>query len=288
MAYPLRTLDQGLNRLSPAMILVVAGCGVLIVEGIDYVTGYEVSLSLLYLGPIALASWYGGRWPGVAIATLSCLGWYLADLAAGSEYSNAAIPVWNAFVRLGFFLITARLLIALHDSLLAQRHLARFDSLTGLFRRRAFEERFAHDLALAQRRRSPLTLAYLDVDDFKRVNDEHGHAAGDAVLRSVGEVLRRFVREADTAARLGGDEFVLLLPDTDDRGAGSAISSLVAEIERTLREDGWNVTCSVGVVSFLDPDTSLEEATAAADELMYRVKRAGKGAVKHRVLGRPA
>lgn len=280
----LRFIDRRLRPLPPTTILVVAGIGVLLVESVDYVTGYEVSLSLLYLGPIAVAAWYAGRWAGFTIAVVSCIGWYVADQAAGGLYSYAAIPIWNALVRLGFFLITAHLLTALRKSLLGQRHLARTDSLTGLFRRRVFEERFEHDLALARRHGSPLTVAYIDVDDFKAINDKHGHAAGDEVLIALGRVLRLSVREADTGARLGGDEFALLMPDTDDAGARHAISKLMGELDVALAATGWGATCSVGVVTLPGSAASLEQAIAAADEVMYRVKQSGKSAVAYRVL----
>lgn len=279
------TLDQRLDRLSRTLVLTWSCLGVFVVEGIDYVTGYEVSLSLLYLAPIGFAAWYAGRRPGYAIAALSCLGWYVADWAAGSQYSSPAIPVWNAMVRFALFMIVAHLLTALRTSLRRQQHLARTDGLTGLFGRRAFEERFLHDLALTGRRRAPLSLAYLDVDDFKAINDAHGHAAGDRVLSVLGDVLRRSVREADTAARLGGDEFALLLPDTDERTVRLAIAKINHELERALTETGLEVTYSTGVVTFVDSATSFEEATAAADVLMYRVKNRRKGSVAFHVVG---
>lgn len=282
----LTNLDLQLSRLSPRLVLVWSCLAVFVVEGIDYVTGYEVSLSLLYLAPIGLAAWYAGRRPGYAIAALSCLGWYVADWAAGSEYSSTVIPVWNAIVRLALFVIVAHLLSALRTSLRRQQHLARTDGLTGLYVRRAFEERFLHDLALAGRRQAPLSLAYLDVDDFKAINDTHGHAAGDRVLSVLGHVLGRSVRESDTAARLGGDEFALLLPDTDEHAVQQAIANIRRELERALTETDLQVTCSIGVVTFVDAATSFEEATAAADVLMYRVKNRGKGSVAFHVAGR--
>lgn len=267
------------------MILASSGCGILIVEGIDYLTGYEVSMSLFYLGPIALAAWYSGRRSGFAIALLSCLAWFLADQAAGGQYSTAVIPVWNALVRLGFFLVTAHLVTALRESLGAQQRLARTDDLTGLYRRGVFEERLRHDLALAGRRNGMITVAYLDVDDFKVVNDTYGHAEGDQVLRAIASVLQRTIRKADTAARLGGDEFALILPDTDVLGARLAISKLTRQVRQTMKAHQWNVTCSVGVVTLEDSAMAPEQAIATADELMYQVKRAGKGAVAFHVAG---
>jgi diguanylate cyclase (GGDEF)-like protein len=283
--HPLRTLDLHLDRLTRAQILALAVCGVLIVGGADYLTGYEVSMSLFYLGPVAVAAWYAGRWTGVAIAALSCVSWYIADLAAGNQYSHPAIPVWNAIVRFGYLLVTGLLLTALRKSLHAQQYLARTDGLTALYGRRAFEDRLKHDLELARRRKSALTLAYVDLDDFKAVNDTHGHAGGDRVLRAIGGALGGSVREADTAARIGGDEFALILPDTDGYAAQQAISKLTRRLHEALEAISWGITCSIGVVTFLDSPTSPEHAVAVADELMYQVKRKGKGGVAFSVLG---
>ena len=242
-------------------------------------------MSLFYLGPVAAATWYAGGWGGIAIAIFSCISWYLADLAAGSQYSHAAIPVWNALVRFGFFLTTSLLLAALRESFRAQRHLARTDSLTGLYNRRAFEDRLEHDLVLARRHKNALTLVYVDADNFKAVNDTHGHAEGDRILRKIGEVLRGSVREADTAARLGGDEFALVLPDTDCPGAKHAVVKITRELHRALGLGDRPITCSIGVVTFLDPAKSPEQAVAAADDLMYQVKRKARGTVLFSVFG---
>jgi diguanylate cyclase (GGDEF)-like protein len=281
----LTTLDLHLERLTRAGILALAVCGVLIVGGVDYLAGYEAGVSLFYRGPVAVAAWYAGRWPGFAIAFFSSVSWYVADFAAGNQYSHPAIPVWNTFIRFGFFFITGVLLNALRTNLRAQQYLAQTDDLTGLYGRRVFEDRLKHDLALGQRRKSALTLAYVDVDDFKAVNDTHGHAGGDRVLRAIGRVLRDSLREVDTVARVGGDEFALILPDTGGPGAQQAISGLTRELHEVLGASDFEVTCSIGVVTFRDSATSPEHAVAAADELMYEVKHKGKGAVAFSVLG---
>jgi diguanylate cyclase (GGDEF)-like protein len=283
----LGTLDRYLDRLTQAQIFALAAFGVALVGAIDYLTGYEVTISVFYLAPVALAAWYAERGTGIVIAVLSCASWYIADLGAGNQYSHPAIAVWNALVRFGFFLITGLLVTMLRESLRAQQYLARTDGLTGLYSRRAFAERLEHDLALAQRGKNALTLAYLDVDDFRAVNDTLGHAGGDRVLRVIGRVLRESVREADTAARIGGDEFALVLPDTDPRGADQIISKLTGELREALGASDLQVTCSIGVVTFLDAGTSSEHAVASADEVMYRVKHAGKGAVEFSVFGDP-
>ena len=285
MTSMLHTLDERLQQLGRAEVFSLAVFGVLLVGGIDYLTGNEVSIGLLYLGPLALGAWYAGRRIGIAIATISCASWYIAEIAVGGPYSHPAVPVWNALVRFGFFLTTGLLLTALRNSLLAQQELARTDVLTGLCSRRAFEERLKHDLALARRRHSPLTLAYVDLDGFKAVNDARGHAEGDRVLQVVGRSLRDSIRGTDTAARIGGDEFALILPDTNDRGAREAISKLTQELHEVLGASNCGVSCSIGAVTIFDAATSPDRALAAADKLMYEVKRNGKGAIAFGVLG---
>jgi diguanylate cyclase (GGDEF)-like protein len=278
-------LHRYLDRFTRAGILALAGCGVGIVAYVDYVTGYEVSMSVFYLGPVAVAAWYAGRWPGVAIGAICCVSWYITDFATGHQYSHPAIMVWDSLVRFGFFLVTGLLLTALRASYLRQRGLAQTDGLTELYSRRAFEDRLEHDLALAQRRKSAITLAYLDLDNFKALNDAHGHTEGDRVLQATGRVLKDLVRHADTAARLGGDEFALILPDTDGHGAQQAIANIALELKKAFTAGKFDVTCSIGVVTFLDPLLSVANAVAAADEGMYEAKRKSKGGIAFIVLG---
>ena len=276
--------DRFLGRLGRASIVGWSLVGVLLVGAADYFTGAEVSMSLFYLGPLALAAWYAGRRAGIGIAAMSCMAWYGVQLATGYPYSHPAIPVWNALIRFGFFFVTGSLLGALRASLLEQRYLARTDVLTGLHGRRAFEDRLAHDLAMAQRHGSSLTLAYLDLDNFKDVNDTRGHAAGDGLLRTTGHLLTTALRKTDTAARLGGDEFALLLPETDAQGAKKVVEALARDLHAAFSAGGLDVTCSIGVVTFIEPGLSATEALAAADGLMYEVKRGSKAGTAFRVV----
>lgn len=277
MASLFNTIDRILQRLSPMPLFAIAGICLLIVCGVDYLTGYEVSFSLFYLGPVALAAWYVGGTSGVIMAALSCLSWYLADRASNPFYSHPLIPIWNALVRFGFFLITAFLLGALRTSYRKQQDLARTDALTGLCIRREFEARLKHEIALSQRRKDRLTLAFVDLDNFKGVNATHGHQGGDRALRVLGNVLQASIRETDLASRLGGDEFGLLLPDTDGPGAEKIISRLNANLREDPLLKAWGVTCSVGVATFFAGLQSPEQMIAAADQMMFEVKRNGKG-----------
>ena len=256
------------------ILLAVASLGILGL--LDYVTGYEISFAVFYLVPVSSTAWYGNRPWAIAIALASSIVWYVAEVAGGYPYTHPAIPIWNACVRLAFFMIVALLLSALRERLLAEREFARTDGLTGLLNRRTFIDRLDHDLGIGRRTATPVTLAYIDVDDFKHVNDTHGHAEGDRLLRAIAGILARGTRRTDTAARLGGDEFALILPATNLAGARVYMRKLSERLLDT--HTGFHgITCSIGAVVFEDLPESADEALRAADQFMYRAKRHAKG-----------
>jgi diguanylate cyclase (GGDEF)-like protein len=281
-------IDPTLERMSRTQIVGLSVAGVAAVGVLDEITGYELSLSLLYLLPVALAAWYVGRGAGVAVAALAGLVWLAAGWSAGRRFSTGELAAWNTLVRFGFFVVTGLLLSALRASQDELRRLARTDALTGLWGRQGFEDRLAHDLALSLRHSTPLTIVYIDVDDFKLINDEFGHAAGDDVLRRIAQVLRVSLRQADSAARLGGDEFALVLPETDPDGARQLIGKLAGELEAAMNGGAQGVSCSIGVVTLRQPGISTLAVVAAADAVMYRVKRSGKARVVYSVEDSPA
>src|SRR5204863_5014205 len=156
------------------------------------------------------------------------------------------------------------------------------DGLTELANRRQFEEALANEISRSERFGGMLALILADLDDFKQVNDRHGHQAGDDVLRTFADVLRDTVRDIDLAARYGGEEFAVLLPQTDLAGAERVAGRLRERMEaRTVEAPGdesFAVTSSFGVASF--PEASTPAALfAAADEALYRAKSAGKNCV---------
>ncbi|MCS6798708.1 MAG: diguanylate cyclase [Myxococcota bacterium] len=173
---------------------------------------------------------------------------------------------------------------ALHDELAAARarlaELAVRDELTGLYNYRYLHERLGEEFKRAERYREPLACAMIDVDHFKRVNDEHGHAAGDAVLAEVATRLRRSVREIDVVARYGGEEFLLVLPSTHFAGAVAVAERVWRSIGSVpVRAEGRSiaVTVSVGVALFPSRDVrSKDDLLRAADEALYEAKRDGR------------
>lgn len=268
-----------LERLSRHALRVITLASVAAIGIADYLTGYDISISLFYFGPVAVATWYVGWGDGVAVALLSGLVWVAGDFWITHSFRHPAISVWNGVVVLVFLLINAFLMNALRSRLSSEYLLARTDALTGVLNPRAFQERLEETMALARRRSSPFVLAYIDLDNLKTINDNRGHSEGDRVLRDFAHGMKEIVRQTDVIARLGGDEFVLLLPDTDREGANVLVEKLRARMSSQARTGQGSVTCSVGAVTFRDLPQHAVDAVRVTDRLMYVVKRRGKNGV---------
>jgi diguanylate cyclase (GGDEF)-like protein len=284
-------VDQGgevaelLAGISPAGVRLMAiGLTCCVAVG-DYLTGSDVSFTLLYLGPIGLATWFVGVGAGGVLSLASAVVSMLVDVWSRAHPLPAAVLVWNLVVQLGTFMALTLLLGVIKARLEHEQHAARTDHLTQVANRRAFVEMAAVELERARRTGRPLTVAYLDIDDFKRVNDLQGHARGDALLITAASTLRGTTRSLDVVARLGGDEFGLLLVDTDGPTAESLLQRLRTTLALAVRDNRWDVTFSIGAATFLSPARSVDEMMGRADQLMYEAKRAGKDAVRLDVVG---
>ena len=267
-------LAQTPYRLSLIALLLMAAVG-----AVDVATGYELSFSIFYVIPVAIASWYAGRPMGYLLCVTSALTWLAADLVAGHVYTHPAVLIWNAGVRLGFFAIIATLLHRLRRALDVQQSLAQQDGLTGILNARAFKQRCVYIFELATRHGRPLALGYLDLDGFKAINDRFGHSVGDEVLKAVAGALTQRLRATDIGGRLGGDEFAVLLPETDFAGAQTFFAGLHEVLNAVAERNGWPVGFSVGVALFEKATANADEAIRYADGLMYKVKRAGRNTI---------
>lgn len=265
-------LHAYLTTRSPWVLLVSIGIMISIVAVADYLTGPLLSFSIFYIAPVSLASWYARRSIIVATCLVSTAAWLAAEIVS-IDYPNGWIPVWNAAVRLGFFAITSVLLVALKSLIQRQIELADHDNLTGLFNRRAFEDRCQYLFQLANRQDLSIALGYLDIDRFKTANDEFGHTAGDRILAGVARILRQSLRESDITGRMGGDEFVFALPDTGFTEARSQTKRMVARLRQCASAEGWPIGFSLGVVVCRPPLPDFPDALSFADELMYAVKK---------------
>ncbi len=249
---------------------------ILLLGVVDYYSGFEFSFSIFYLAPIVLVTWRVGRTAGLVFSFLGALTWFVADAAAGHLYSSAFIYSWNTIMRLGFFLIISTLLTVLRRELQLQRDLARQDFLTGTANPRHFYDIAQMELHRVRRHGRPCTTAYIDLDNFKAVNDRLGHLAGDNVLRVVADCLKANVRVTDTVARIGGDEFVLFFPETEQDGARTVLTKIRDCLTRKMEENDWPVGFSIGVLTFLSTPSTVDEMIRLADGLMYAVKQSGK------------
>lgn len=254
---------------------------VLSVGAVDYVTGFEINLSILYLIPIAILAWYANLGVAVIFAFISACEGFLADFWAGNVYSNPWIPYWNASVWLGVFTLFVLLLHRLQEALEAERDLARFDHLTGVLNGRAFQEILDAEVQRSLRYHDPLTLAYLDCDNFKPVNDRYGHEVGDRALRILAQTIQENLRQSDRIARIGGDEFAVLLTTVPFKSAQRVLEKLREKVSQAMDEHGWPITLSIGAVTYDRPRSAAKLMLKEADRLMYDSKNKGKDRIRH-------
>jgi diguanylate cyclase (GGDEF)-like protein len=175
-------------------------------------------------------------------------------------------------------ILSIGLVMLANDRLMQQvENLATFDDLTGALVRRAFISRGEALCRTARATRAELCVAIIDIDDFKAINDRHGHAAGDGVLADFGAEAQRHIRRGDVFGRLGGEEFAILFPRTSTAQAAQIIGEMLAAVRRPspAASDKLAYAFSAGVNEWAHADT-LSDALAGADAMLYRAKRAGK------------
>jgi len=262
--------------------IAVLGFALIGVIGIaDILTGYELAFSLFYVIPIALVTWYTSRQLGLVTSFASCAVWLVADLATGHSYSSIFIPIWNTLIRLAFFVLITLLLSETRIASVREKELARLDFLTGAANSRLFYELTQMEIDRFQRYGHPFTLAYVDIDDFKSINDQFGHLTGDQILRTVVNSAKRNIRKTDVVARLGGDEFAMLLPETNQESALVVLTRIQRNLLEEIQQGSWPITLSIGAITCSSVPQSADELVRMADELMYSVKRDGKNAIKY-------
>jgi diguanylate cyclase (GGDEF)-like protein len=277
-----------LGPLTRASVVVLSAVVILCLAVGDVLTGTEASFTLLYLAPIAFATWLVGLGAGIWLSLLAAVASTTADLMARQGAPlPAAIMAWNLVIQLGVYLALVLLLSGFRGRLEGEQLLARTDTLTQVANRRAFIEAAELELERARRSGRPLTLAYVDCDDFKFVNDALGHAEGDALLVVAAQTLRGSTRAVDAVARLGGDEFGLLLPETDGPTAQALLGRLRGTLQAAMARHGWKVGFSMGAATFATPAGTVDQMMARADELMYQAKRTAKGSAMFEVVGGP-
>ncbi len=276
--------DETVKKVSKTVWIVLGVLLLSMVAFLDYITGVEFSFSLFYLLPISLISWAINERLGLVFAFLGSCVWIAVDIWSGNSNrtSNLFAYMWNATARLGFFLLPV-FMIRLNRALQREKELARTDFLTGVLNARFFHELAQMEINRSVRYKRPFTLAFIDVDNFKTINDTFGHTTGDIVLRAIGMNIKTHLRRTDIVARVGGDEFVVLLPETNAQIAPVAISNMQRALLNEMNENGWSVTFSIGVLTLSDPRLSVDEMLGRTDQLMYIVKNSGKNNIQYAI-----
>lgn len=273
---------EALEHRSPLFWTITGFTVVGLLGLIDYATGNEFTLSLFYLIPVALVTWTVDHKTGLFLSFISGLTLLGAEIAAGQTYSHSLYSVLNTLVRTAFYVVVVYLVTELQRSRKEEQLAARTDYITGAVNARYFNELLQMEISRIRRYPHPITLVYVDVDNFKLVNDLFGHKIGDEVLRFIATELKSQLRVTDTVARLGGDEFVLLLPSTRQPEARLVVSKVYANLMERMRQKNWPVTFSMGAVSCEFSPYSAEQLVNMADELMYEVKNSTKNDIRFR------
>lgn len=249
----------------------------------DSFTSYELRLSSYYLLIILAVGWFCGASWAALFAVLSIF----AEVQLGRQDDYPLSEPLYFYVSAGNKLF-AYLLVALLVSIIRTLYdreisMARIDYLTGIANAKGFNEQLANEVARHRRNLSPFSVAYIDCDNFKAVNDTRGHAAGDRLLQLVAETCQSNLRRTDFVARLGGDEFAVILPQSGEFAALQAINKLSKQLAMVIAENESPVTLSIGVGIFLRAPENVEQIVSFSDQLMYRVKTTGKNKILHRV-----
>jgi GGDEF domain-containing protein len=251
----MRHIEKFISKLSRRTILISVLLFIFLLGILDFCSGFETTFSFFYLIPIAIATWYLGKVEGRFMVVLSIITWAVSNRLAGEVYSQEIIRYWNAGIRLVVFFLFAELLHGLQLALLHEQALSRTDFLTGIYNSREFYERAELEILRARRNGNPMTVAYMDLDSFKQVNDRNGHSEGDK-----------------------------LLPDSDQLKARVALEKVKLALVNKMRESNLPITFSIGAVTFLSAPQSTDEMLHKADKLMYEVKESGKNEIAYLTL----
>jgi diguanylate cyclase (GGDEF)-like protein len=277
---PTAFLEQRSKAFLFFLGLVLFAAVVLVDRAIDW----QIDTSIFYLLPISYFAWYFSSKIGIFAAFSSLLFGFAIDHMKGPHYTKPSIPYWNSAISLVPYLVVIFIVADVKAIYRREHENSRLDFLTGMINQRGFYEALRRERERASRLNTPLTLAYVDLDNFKLVNDRFDHRTGDSVLAAVGQTLRRSIRNIDLAGRLGGDEFCLLLPNTDSEGARVLLEKVKEVLLGVMEASHWPVTFSIGAVTFPQPTRAAAEMINAADRAMYAAKTEGKNRIIYTVV----
>ena len=252
---------------------------VFLVLVVDVYAGYAVRVTFFYVFFVLLVSWYLSHSWGMIISFISSFAWFFMNYRQLPEYVSFITHCWNTFSLLVILLmisyVASRLKIEKSEAVFAKK-----DILTGALNVRGLKKELLNIVQRIHANKGKLfSVIYIDLDNFKQVNDKFGHKEGDNVLKTIGKVIKYHIREVDTFARVGGDEFVLLIPDITDKIIKERISFIREKLLQAMKNRKWPVTFSIGLVNFHKLPHNTSEIIKIADETMYLAKKGGKNKI---------
>jgi diguanylate cyclase (GGDEF)-like protein len=262
-------------------LLVLSLLGVVVIGLANYFVEAAVRIDLwaLLIVPISVVAWtYSLRFSLAFASFLGIVGTVSNGIA---ERFTVASATGEVVLLVASFLFAAVVVSYLAATLTRQTHLASFDALTETVNTTSFDEIVGRELARGKRYDRPTTVAFLDVDNFKKINDAHGHQVGDDALQCVATAMRQQVCGTDTVGRLGGDEFGILLPEASEQAARVVLDRIQTRVRELAAENIWPISVSIGAttVAGARSDVTVDEVIKHADDVMYRVKSATKDGV---------
>jgi diguanylate cyclase (GGDEF)-like protein len=281
-----RRLHDTIAQMSTATAVAIGLLGITIAGWVDIsmdrMFQYDVAQTSIYILPVGFVAWACGLPFGIPAALVAALleGWVNATSSRQPGLGVLSIE----FLLKSVTLITGALLMArLRYLLEEEKALSRTDPLTGIANNRAFWNSMELEVERMKRDGKPLSVLFIDIDDFKQVNDTLGHKGGDALLKVVGQALSDVTRAVDSIARIGGDEFAVLLPNADTVAGVTVVRRLLATLRARICHGTVKPTLSIGLATFVTPPDTVEALLHASDMLMYEAKTLGKNRVASRV-----
>lgn len=248
---------------------------------LNFITGHELAFSVFYIIPVAFTAWRNG-WKMAFAACLLCgVTDFISFICSDEEYKSLLYPAWGSTAHVIFLFLISGLIVKVNNQMMLIQSMTRTDPLTGCYNRKYFYEILGRELEKGKRNGTSIALAYIDLDNFKTINDTMGHKEGDFLLVKTVETVNHVIRTVDSLFRLGGDEFVIII----NNPVSSELSGMFSRIKDNLRSNlpaRYNdmVSLSIGVVTCFACNVSSGELIEKADKLMYDVKKSGKNNIR--------
>lgn len=207
----------------------------------------------------------------------------LAQGLALAALARILVPHWNAGIGLAFFLLAIASLSVLKRSVEQQKRWVRTDDLIGTVDKRHFLDLADSEMNRSRRYGRPFTVAYLDIDNLRSINDRLGRRTGDAVLRAVAETIRGKIRSPDAAARMGEDEFAILFPETPAGAAQLTVRRIHKSLLAVAQKNEWPVSFSIATATFVHSPPSTEKLLKTMEAILASAKQCGKNSSRHEV-----